>query len=127
MDDDSKKDDEQLTARFLINMKEEDKALFAQFAKDQKMSLAKFFRTAAKEYLANKGYIAESLIVGILEKTFTYRIVRVPVGEIDTFEHLISILMKDGYELLGRPFSDTEGCIMQLMVINNVIKNKKKG
>jgi hypothetical protein len=121
------KDDEQLKGRFLINISEEDKALFAQFAKDQKMSLAKFFRTAGKEYMVGRGYLNESIVLGVSEKAISYRIVRVPIGENNIFQLLVSHLKSEGYALLGKSFKDKSGCIMQLMANNKSSASKNKG
>lgn len=126
MGKEQQKDDEQLTASFPMRMTEEDKVLFTQFAKDQKMSLASFFRTAANAYMINRGHLTESPILGVLEKNLPFHIVRVPVGESDVFQRLISHLKGRGYKVWGKSFTDTTGCIMQLMVLNEVSEGKIK-
>jgi hypothetical protein len=124
MGKDPQKDDEQLTASFPMRMTEEDKVLFSQFAKSQKMSLASFFRTAANAYMISKGHLSESSILGVMEEKLPYRIVRVPVGQTDVFLSLVSHLKKNGYKPWGKPFTDTANCIMQLMVLAEVAEGR---
>ena len=124
MSKDPQKDEEQLTASFLMRMTEEDKVLFTQFAKDQKMSLASFFRTAANAYMISRGHLTESPILGVLEKNLPFHIVRVPVGESHAFQRLISHLKERGYKVWGKSFTDTAGCIMQLMVLAEVAEGR---
>jgi hypothetical protein len=123
MDNDQRKDGDLHTVKFLIKLKEDDKALFAQFAKAEKKSLAEFFRTAAKEYVTSRGALAGSQVIGILENGLPNKIVRVPAGENKTFDCLVSHLKNEGYVPWGKSFRDAEGCILQLMVVKQPSKS----
>jgi hypothetical protein len=125
MDDDPKKDIEQPSTVFHIRMNKEDKALYTKFAKDQKMTMTEIIKTAIEEYMVNKGYVTESKCIGILEK-FGYYIVRVPKDDKAAFRSLVSHLKKKGYQLWGKPFDDTAGCVMQFMVLNQTIGEDKQ-
>jgi hypothetical protein len=83
-------------------------------------------RTAANAYMISRGHLTESPILGVLEKNLPFHIVRVPVGETDVFQRLISHLKEHGYKVWGKSFTDTAGCIMQLMVLNEVFESKIK-
>jgi hypothetical protein len=118
MDNDSHKDDKQLNAKLFVRMKENDKALFSQFAKDHNMPVAEFFRKAARKFMISEEYLTESPILGVSDKDLPYRIVRAPIILPDVFKRLISHLKDQGYVVWGKPFQDTAGYKMQFMVLN---------